>query len=81
MYHIINDICLLKLNIAITFSINLKLTVARKRFVCLSDGVLRNFNHISAISWRSVLLVEETGVPGGKNVQVNMTLMIRKFGF
>jgi len=23
-----------------------------------------NFNNISAISWRSVLLVEETGVPG-----------------
>jgi hypothetical protein len=27
-----------------------------------------NFNNISAISWRSVLLVEETGVPG-KNHQ------------
>ena len=25
------------------------------------------FNNISAISWRSVLLVEETGVPGEKN--------------
>ena len=24
------------------------------------------FNNISAISWRSVLLVEETGVPDGK---------------
>jgi len=24
------------------------------------------FNNISAISWRSVLLVEETGVPGKK---------------
>jgi hypothetical protein len=23
-----------------------------------------NFNNISVISWRSVLLVEETGVPG-----------------
>jgi len=23
-----------------------------------------NFNNISAVSWRSVLLVEETGVPG-----------------
>jgi hypothetical protein len=25
------------------------------------------FNNISAISWRSVLLVEETGVPGENN--------------
>ena len=25
-----------------------------------------NFNNISAISWRSVLLVEETGEPGEK---------------
>ena len=25
------------------------------------------FNAISVISWRSVLLVEETGLPGGKN--------------
>jgi len=25
------------------------------------------FNNISAISWRSVLLVKETGVPGRKN--------------
>ena len=35
-------------------------------FVCL---VVFNatFNDISVISWRSVLLVEETGVPGGKN--------------
>jgi len=27
-------------------------------------GFYRHFNNISAISWRSVLLVEETGVPG-----------------
>jgi hypothetical protein len=25
------------------------------------------FNNISVISWRSVLLVEETGVPGGNH--------------
>jgi hypothetical protein len=32
-------------------------------FVCLMvfNG---NFNNISVISWQSVLLVEETGVPG-----------------
>ena len=29
-------------------------------------GVQCHFNNISAISWRSVLLVEETGVPGEK---------------
>jgi len=28
------------------------------------------FNNISAISWRSVLLVEETGVPGKKHLPV-----------
>ena len=27
------------------------------------------FNNISDISWRSVLLVEETGIPGEKNHQ------------
>jgi len=33
-------------------------------FVCLFDGVYNGtFNNISVISWRSVLLVEETGVP------------------
>jgi hypothetical protein len=33
-------------------------------FVCLFDGVYNaTFNNISVISWRSVLLVEETGVP------------------
>ena len=26
------------------------------------------FNNISVISWRSVLLVKETGVPGGKSL-------------
>jgi hypothetical protein len=30
-------------------------------FVCLFDAT---FNNISVISWRSVLLVEETGGPG-----------------
>ena len=29
--------------------------------------VLNAFNNISVISWRSVLLVEETGVPGEKH--------------
>jgi hypothetical protein len=28
------------------------------------------FNNISAIKWRSVLLVEETGVPGEKHPSV-----------
>jgi len=28
------------------------------------------FTNISAISWRSVLLVEETGVPGEKHIPV-----------
>jgi hypothetical protein len=32
-------------------------------FVCLFDGFNAIFNNISAISWRSVLLVEETGGP------------------
>jgi len=31
-------------------------------FVCLFDGA--TFNNISVISWRSVLLVEETGGSG-----------------
>ena len=40
----------------------------RYRLVVLSKGVTAmvfnaTFNNISAISWRSVLLVEETGVP------------------
>ena len=30
----------------------------------VGDGVNTIFNNISVISWRSVLLVEETGVPG-----------------
>jgi hypothetical protein len=42
-------------------------------FIFISDLILifgakakakATFNNISAISWRSVLLVEETGVPG-----------------
>jgi hypothetical protein len=35
-------------------------------FPYLVDGVLRHatFNNISVILWRSVLLVEENGVPG-----------------
>ena len=32
-------------------------------FVCLFNGANTTFNNISAISWRSVLLVEETGGP------------------
>jgi hypothetical protein len=31
------------------------------------------FNNISAISWRSVLLVEETGVPGKTTDQSQVT--------
>ena len=33
-------------------------------YVCLFMVFNATFNSISAISWRSVLLVEETGVPG-----------------
>jgi hypothetical protein len=33
-------------------------------FVCLFDGT---FNNISVISWRTVLLVEESGGPGGNH--------------
>jgi hypothetical protein len=33
-------------------------------FVCLFNGANTYFNNISAISWRSVLLVEETGGSG-----------------
>ena len=29
------------------------------------------FNNISIVSWRSVLFVVETGVPGGKNTDVS----------
>jgi len=35
------------------------------------------FNNISVISWRSVLLVEETGVPGGNNY---MFVVVRIIG-
>jgi hypothetical protein len=31
--------------------------------VCLLDGVYATFNNISVISWRLVLLVDETGGP------------------
>ena len=31
-------------------------------------GINATFNHISVISWQSVLLVEETGVPGEKTL-------------
>ena len=31
------------------------------------------FNNISVISWRSVLLVEETGVPGENNRPAQVT--------
>jgi hypothetical protein len=42
------------------------------RVVCFAQNILRirvmvfnaTFNNISAISWQSILLVEETGVPG-----------------
>jgi hypothetical protein len=33
------------------------------------------FNNISVISWRSVLLVEETGVPGENNLYVIQDLI------
>ena len=34
------------------------------------------FNNISVISWRSVLLVKETGVPGENNRHVAVTYFI-----
>jgi hypothetical protein len=34
------------------------------------------FNNISVISWRSVLLVEETGVPGENNRPATSTLRL-----
>jgi hypothetical protein len=37
------------------------------------------FNNISVISWRSVLLVEETGVPGENHRPVAKILKILKF--
>jgi hypothetical protein len=40
------------------------------KYVCLLDGVSHHFNNISDISWRSVLLVEETGVPGANHQPV-----------
>ena len=42
---------------------NAQLTIL-SQFVCLFDGVNITFNNISVISWRSILLVEETGGPG-----------------
>ena len=42
--------------------------VPRKGWVMVRVMVFNaTFNNISAISWRSVLLVGETGVPGEKN--------------
>jgi hypothetical protein len=38
-----------------------------------------SFNNISVISWRSVLLVEETGVPSSNNKTLNARL-IAKYG-
>jgi len=36
----------------------------------LFDGVNATYNNISVMSWRSVLLVEETGEPGEKHRSV-----------
>ena len=36
-----------------------------------------NFNNILVISWQSVLLVEETGVPGGKPANLNHIMLYR----
>jgi hypothetical protein len=44
-----------------------------------SDKVVVNnatFNNISAISWRSVLLVEETGVPGVLNFNFVLIILV-----
>ena len=40
--------------------------------VCVGGGIVFNatFNNISVISWQSVLLVEETSVPGDNNQSV-----------
>jgi hypothetical protein len=40
--------------------------VSMEVFICLVSLMVNNatFNNISVISWRSVLLVEETKVPG-----------------
>ena len=53
------------LNQPTSYNVHVKVNTIRA-----SDRVVVNnatFNNISAISWRSVLLVEETGVPGEKN--------------
>ena len=50
-----------------TCSMTLSVYVSsHERVVCLICAMVLNatFNNISVISWRSVLLVEETGVPG-----------------
>jgi hypothetical protein len=39
------------------------------------------FNNISAISWQSVLLVEETGVPEGKPLTCCKSLENAKMNF
>jgi len=41
-----------------------KLENFQKTMFVVYGGVLTTFNNISVISWRSVLLVEKTGVPG-----------------
>jgi hypothetical protein len=41
-----------------------KIQIFTKNYVCLFMVFNATFNNISAISWQSVLLVEETIVPG-----------------
>jgi len=41
-----------------------KLKWHRISFMVMEFNTLFNFNNISVISWRSILLVEETRVPG-----------------
>ena len=43
-------------------------------FLFLLGGVNATFNNISVISWRSVLLVEETGGPGVTDKLYHMML-------
>ena len=59
--HTVVDIVEVAMEINTAYIIITTITMSCKVRVMMFNA---NFNNISAISWRSVLFVEETGVPG-----------------
>ena len=51
------------------YIIGLRTEITEEEIPVIEDNAKIHFNNISAISWRSVLLVEETGGPGENHRQ------------